>query len=97
MTIESTYPRFDWIKWNASRLTTAEPVRQTVPTREAPTTARTADTIAVRQPPHPLRRRSLYTRRGSVCVRSCSGARAAAHNAAGRPHAGVGVDREVGR
>jgi hypothetical protein len=93
-----TFPlRFKWIKWNASRLTDRPAVRQTGSTREAPTNLRTADTVAVRQPPLHRRRSAPYTRDARVRAESWAGARAAAHYASRRLYAGVGDDREVAR
>jgi hypothetical protein len=87
--------RFEWINWNLSCNTDADLVTQARSEKSKANSAEAAESGLVLQPPLPLRRRSLYTRRATVCVRSLSGACAAAHNAAKRLDAGVEASKEV--
>ena len=89
--------RFEWINWN----------RRVVPNKiesydadfrvRSPQEASEVDSAKPYEPPHPSVRRSIHVRVERVCVRTWSGARAAAHNAAERVRAGVEASMEVAR
>jgi hypothetical protein len=96
MTIETTYPRFKWIKWNNwmgpnktawPHSDSIENKTESVPTAELEKWGHTPP-VAGRSAPR------MHARR--VCPERALGARAAAHNAAERPHAGVRPATEVG-
>jgi hypothetical protein len=87
--------RFEWINWNVQVVRLSNQSYDTDSNEYTQNEASATDSAKPYEPPHPSERRSIHVHAERVCVRTWSGARAAAHNAAERVRAGVEASTEV--